>query len=236
MNRVYVGVFGLILVCGGCTSTGRTELRNDASKTSYSVGYQVGSDFKTQNAELYPEALVQGVQDALTGTTPQLTKDEMNSTLVKLKKQLVATEQSKGKLAGAAFLAENAKRQGVTTLPSGVQYKILRPGNGKRPAMEDEVRIHYRITRLDGTEIGNTYIGSKPRTVPVVKAIPGLQEILLLMDEGAKWQVVLPTANPAGGREPMDEMGVLIYDLELLSVRKGNPSSLPSAETKSEVR
>lgn len=236
MNRVYVGLCGLILVCGGCASTGKTELSNDAAKTSYSVGYQVGSDFRTQNTEFNPEALVQGVQDALTGTNPQLTKDEMNATLIKLKKQIVATEQSKEKLAGAAYLAENAKRQGVTTLPSGVQYKILRPGNGKRPVLEDEVRIHYRITKLDGTEIGSTYIGSKPRTVQVKKAIPGLQEILLLMDEGANWQVALPTAKSAGGQEPMDEMGVLNYEIELLSVRRGSASSKPPTETKSEIR
>lgn len=236
MKKVYVGLFGLILVCSGCSSTGQTALRNDAAKTSYSVGYQVGSDFKAQNVEFYPEALVQGAQDALTGTNPQLTKEEMNSILIKLKKKIVATEQSKEKLAGAVYFAENAKRQGVTKLPSGIQYEILKPGSGSKPTIKDEVRIHYRITRLDGTEIGSTYVGAKPRTFPVSKALPGLQEVLLLMNKGAKWRVALPTATAAGGREPMDDMGVLIYEVELLSVLPADPAAEPPTVRKPEMR
>ena len=178
--------------------------------------------------ELDPDSLVQGIRDALRKNEPLLSGEEMNATLVNLKKKIMADQQEKDKKAAAenrkassTFLAENAKQEGVTVLPSGVQYKVLRAGSGKKPALNDEVKVHYRITGVDGRELGSTYVGGKPRTYPVAKAIPGLQEVLTLMAEGSKWQVVLPSAAAGGGRDrdPLDEMGVLIYELELISVK-----------------
>lgn len=220
MKLTIITVYGLFIFCSACATTNNVAIKTEVDKINYSVGYQVGSDFKTQGVVLNSDVFVQGVQDALSNSSPQLTKAEMDSTLIALKRKIVADERAKVKQEGATFLAENAKNKDVTVLPSGVQYKILRPGSGKKPTVDDQVKVHYRITRANGTEIGSTY-GSKPRTILLSKTIPGLREVLLLMEEGAKWQVVIPTGTAAGGKEPMDDMGVLIYELELLTALPG---------------
>jgi len=226
--NVLIGFVGLVLLPGVCLAADKVELKTEAERINYSVGYQIGGDFKAQGVELSPEVLVRGIQDALKKSEPLLSQEQMNTTLSNLKKKIVADQQAlekkaaaKNRQASAAFLAENAKRKGVTVLPSGVQYKVLKEGAGKKPTLKDEVKIHYRITQVDGKELGSTYVGGKPRTSPLAKAIPGLQEVLPLMAEGAKWQIVLPTGAAAGGRDPLDDMGVLIYELELLSVIPG---------------
>lgn len=223
--NVLIGLLGLVLLPGVCPASDRVELKNETEKINYSVGYQIGGDFKAQNVALTPDALVQGIRDALNKNEPLLSQEQMNSTLMNLKKKIVVDQQrqekqtaAESRRASAAFLAENAKQKGVTVLPGGVQYKVLKEGAGKKPTLKDDVKVHYRITRVDGKEIGNTYVGGKPRTSPLAKAIPGLQEVLPLMAEGAKWQIVLPTGTASGGRDPLDEMGVLIYELELISV------------------
>ncbi|OGW36725.1 MAG: peptidylprolyl isomerase, partial [Nitrospirae bacterium GWC2_56_14] len=209
MKNAFMGFIGLLLLSGLCQAAEKKELKNETEKINYSVGYQIGGDFKSQGVELDPDALVQGIQDALKKNKPLLSQELMNATLVDLKKKIVADQQSAAKItaeenrkASAAFLTENAKQKGVTVLPSGVQYKVLKEGSGKKPTLKDDVKIHYRITKIDGKEIGNTYVGGKPRTSPVAKAMPGLQEVLLLMKEGSKWQIFLPTATASGGREP----------------------------------
>lgn len=225
-GALVTGFIGLLLLPGLCLAAGKTALKNDTERINYSVGHQIGGDFKSQGVELDADALVQGIQDALENKEPLLSPEQMNTTLVKLKKKILADQQgldrraaADNRRAGSSFLEENAKRKGVTVLPSGVQYKILKKGSGKKPTLKDDVTVHYRITRVDGKEIGSTYTGGKPRTYPVAKAIPGLQEILPLMAEGAKWQIVLPTGAASGGRDPLDDMGVLIYELELISVK-----------------
>ena len=219
-----------------CSAAGKMDLNSEKDRINYSVGYQIGGDFRKQGVELNPEVLVRGIRDALNNDAPQLSQDQMNATLTDLKKKIGADQQGADKRAtaeyrkaGAAFLRENAKRSGVTVLPSGVQYKVLKAGSGKKPTLKDEVKVHYRITKVDGREVASTYVGAKPRTYPLTKAIPGLQEVLPLMAEGAKWQIVLPTATASGGREPLDGMGVMIYEMELLTVLPGKPS-VPDAQ------
>lgn len=219
-----LGFASLVLLPGICMAAGSIELKTEAEKINYSVGYQIGGDFKAQGVELAPDILVQGIRDALAKTAPLMSQEQMNTTLVNLKKKIVADQQRQEKQAAeenrkasAAFLIEHAKQKGVTVLPSGVQYRVIKEGSGKKPTLQDSVSINYRVTRVDGKEIARTEANT-PRSYPVAKAIPGLQEILPLMAEGAKWEVVLPTARAAGGREPLDDMGVIIYELELVSV------------------
>lgn len=219
-----IGVLGLLLLPGVCMAAEKTELKSEAEKINYSVGYQIGGDFKAQGIELTPDLLVQGLRDALSKNEPLLSREQMNSTLVGLKKKVVADQQrlekqtaEENRKAGADFLKENAAQKGVTVLPSGVQYKVLRAGSGKKPTLQDSVVIAYRASRVDGREIAGTDADS-PKTYPVAKAIPGLQEVLPLMEEGAKWQIVIPMATAGGGREPLDDLGIVIYEMELISV------------------
>jgi FKBP-type peptidyl-prolyl cis-trans isomerase FklB len=225
MKNVLFSVIGLVLMPGVGLTADKVELKNEFDNINYSVGYQIGGDFKAQGVELNPELLVQGVRDAINKNTPLLSQEQMNTTLGDLKKKIVTDQKAQEKQAAAenrrasaAFLAENAKQEGVTVLPSGVQYKVLRAGSGKKPTLKDEVTVHYRITRVDGKEVSSTYVGGKPRTYLLAKAIPGLQEVLTLMAEGAKWQIVLPGGTASGGRDPLDDMGTMIYEMELLSV------------------
>ncbi|MFZ2950949.1 MAG: FKBP-type peptidyl-prolyl cis-trans isomerase N-terminal domain-containing protein [Desulfuromonadaceae bacterium] len=221
---VLVGFIGLVLLPDICLAADKVELKSETERINYSVGYQIGGDFKAQGVELTPEVLVRGIQDALKKTEPLLPKEQMNTTLMNLKKKIVADQQKQEKQkaeenrkASADFLKSNAAQKGVTVLPSGVQYKELKPGTGRKPTLQDSISIKYRVTHTDGKEIAKTDPDT-PKTYPVTKAIPGLQEVLPLMSEGAKWQIVLPTATAAGGRDPLDDMGVLIYELELISV------------------
>lgn len=218
MTRYVLFIVGLIMFSAPGANAGSIRLDTETERTSYSVGYQVGDDFQRQGWEIDPDALVQGLRDAIDKSEPRLSREEMNATLVNLKKNLVVEQQVAKKQADAAFLAANAKQPGVTVLPSGVQYRVLQEGSGKKPAAQDSVTILYRVSRSDGRQIGSTEPG-KPKTYPVAKAIPGLQEVLQLMAEGAKWQIVIPSGLATGDRDPLDDTGVIIYDLELVSVQ-----------------
>ena len=222
MKNVLMGFMGLVLLPGVCLAADKMELKNETDRINYSVGYQIGGDFKSQGVELNPEVLVQGIQDALKKNEPLLSQEQMNATLVDLKKKLVTHQQVMGKQADAAFLAENAKKEGVIVLPSGVQYKVLRDGGGRKPILKDNVTIKYRVSRVDGKEIATGYPDSKPKTYPLEKALPGLQEVLQLMKEGSICQIILPPRRAAGARgETLENAGVLIYVLELVSVQPG---------------
>ncbi len=226
MSRLFFSILGSLLLCGVSIAAEKKELKTETEKINYSVGYQIGGDFKSQGVELDPDALVQGIRDAIKKNQPLLSPEQMNATLVDLKKKIVADQQAAGnkaaaesRKADAAFVAENAKRTGVTVLSSGVQYKVLREGSGKKPTLKDEVEIQYRVTRVDGREIASTYGGGKPKLYPVAKALPALQEVLPLMAEGSQWQIVIPAGLAGRDRDPIDDMGVLIYTLELVSVK-----------------
>jgi FKBP-type peptidyl-prolyl cis-trans isomerase FklB len=227
VNVAYVLIvgIGLVLLSGICLAADKKmEIKSEEDKINYSVGYQIGGDFKAQGVALTPDVLVQGIRDALNKNEPLLSKEQMSTTLINLKKKVLADQQRQEKQAAetvrkanADFLKENAKQKGVTVLPSGVQYKVLKAGSGKKPTLKDSITINYRVTRVDGKEITSN-AANAPKTYPVAQAIPGLQEVLPLMAEGAKWQIVLPTASASGGRDPLDDMGVMIYEMELVSV------------------
>ena len=218
MTKILPVILSFVLLSVLSSVAAPVDLSTEAEKASYSVGYQVGGDFQRQGWEINPDALVQGLRDAISISTPRLSPEEMNATLVNLKKRLVAEQQEARKQVDAAFLAANAKKEGVTVLPNGVQYSILRAGSGKKPSMQESVTILYRVTRSDGKEISSTEPG-KPKTYPLAKAVPGLQEALQLMAEGAKWQIIIPPGLAAGERNPLADAGVVIYDLELVSVQ-----------------
>lgn len=223
LKSAVLGFLSLVLLPCVCLAADKAKL-SETEKINYSVGYQIGGDFKAQGVELAPDVLVRGIQDALNKNEPLLSQEQMNTTLIGLKKKVVADQQrlekqaaAENRKASAAFLKENAAQKGVTVLPSGVQYKVLKAGSGKKPTLKDSIAIKYRATRPDGKEIASTDTNT-PKSYLVAQAIPGLQEVLPLMAEGAKWQIVLPAATAAGGRDPLDDMGIMIYEMELVSV------------------
>lgn len=222
MKKWSMGFFLLAMVPGYLFAA-PVDLNSEAGRINYSIGYQVGSDFKKEGWTFDAERFVQGVRAALENTTPALSPAEMNKTLTDVKKRVLASETRSARESDTSFLAQHAREDGVVVLPSGVQYKVLRTGEGKMPTLKDSVTIQYKVSKAGGPEIATAYPESKPRTYALNKALPGLQETMLMMKEGSRWEIVLPPGPALGNRgEALEPAGILVYDLELISVQSGN--------------
>jgi len=214
----------------GSAGAGETlKLEDETARINYSLGYQIGGDFKRQNIELNAEAVVKGMQDALSGSEPLLPQEEMNATLVELKRKVVAEQQAKRRAtelekvaAGKKYLEENAKKPGVVTTPSGLQYKIVEPGSGKNPGPTDTVTVNYRGTLINGNEFDSSYDKGKPVSFPLNGVIKGWTEGLQLVKEGGKIQLFIPSELAYGDRGPLAHQA-LIFDVELVSVGGDKP-------------
>jgi FKBP-type peptidyl-prolyl cis-trans isomerase FklB len=230
-SMIAVPVFGLLYGIGvgateepaGATaeapqSTGSVEITTDEEKVNYSLGFELGKDLKGQELKLLPEALLRGAEDGVSG----------NKALVKPTQRAAALKQIKEMRAQAnleqaqAFLAANAEKDGVETLPSGLQYRELRAGEGKTAAADNSVVVNYRGTLIDGTEFDSSYERGKPATFQVKKVIKGWREALQLMKEGAQWELFIPPElayGKRGMRNRIPPNSALIYEVELISVK-----------------
>jgi FKBP-type peptidyl-prolyl cis-trans isomerase FklB len=212
----------------GNAGAGETlKLDDETARINYSLGYQIGGDFKRQGIELNREAVVKGMQDALSGSEPLMPQEEMNATLVELKRKVVAEQRAKRReaelekvAAGKKYLEENAKKPGVVTTPSGLQYKIVEPGSGKNPGPTDTVTVNYRGTLINGNEFDSSYDKGKPATFPLNGVIKGWTEGLQLVKEGGKIQLVIPSELAYGERGPLANQ-TLVFDVELIAVDGG---------------
>jgi len=228
MKRILIATVLVIVSLGVGFAADKPEVKDDKDKVSYSVGYQVGGDFKRQGVGLNPDLLVKGVQDAMSGSEPLMTPQEMQKTLVDLKKKIVSAQQEEQKKAaeknlaeGKRFLAENAKKKDVKTLPSGLQYKVLQAGSGASPKKTDSVTVNYKGTLIDGTEFDSSYARGKPATFQVNRVIAGWTEALQLMKPGGKWQLFIPSNLAYGERGAGSRIGpnsTLIFEVELVKV------------------
>ena len=224
-------LLAIFLLIGLAHGQERPPLNDPKEKESYVIGLDIGRALKKQGLEIDPDRLAQGVRDSMSGQKFLLTDSEIQETMVGLQKRMAAREaeevkklSEKNKKEGVAFLAENKKKEGIQTLPSGLQYKIIKSGNGKRPQKTDMVTTHYRGTFINGTEFDSSYRRGKPATFPVNGVIPGWTEALQLMDEGAKWQIFLPPHLAYGERGAGREIGphaVLVFEIELISIQGG---------------
>jgi FKBP-type peptidyl-prolyl cis-trans isomerase FklB len=231
MMVIFRAILFIAFLSGICLAAEKPELKGEKEKISYSIGYQIGGDFKRQGIDLAPDLLVKGLQDAIGGAEPRVPPQEMRKTLVDLKKKVVADEQKlhreqagKNRAEGEAFLAANGKKEGVVTLPSGLQYKVLAAGKGKSPGPTDNVTVHYRGTLVDGTEFDSSYKRNKPAMFGVDRVIPGWKESLPMMKEGGKWRLFVPSKLAYGDRGAGSKIppgSTLIFEIELISVQSG---------------
>jgi len=215
--------------CGPREAPRPAALESEDAKANYSVGYQIGGDFKRQGVPLDEGALVAGIRDAVQGGEALLTDEERRKTLTDLKRRVVAAEQAdhqaaaeKNLAAAKAFLEANRTKEGVTTLPSGLQYKVLKEGSGPKPSTTDSVTVHYRGTLIDGTEFDSSYSRNEPATFPLNRVIRGWTEALQLMGEGAKWEIYVPPdlaygERGAGARIP--PQSALVFEVELIKAK-----------------
>jgi FKBP-type peptidyl-prolyl cis-trans isomerase FklB len=198
-------------------------------KASYSYGIDIIKNLKKQGIVLDLPAFTRGLQAGDKGGDYALTQQEMNAAKaqyqLKAREKLVAEQArigKKNKAAGDAFLAANKSKPGVITTGSGLQYKILKPGNGKTPAANDTVVTHYRGTLIDGREFDSSYSRNQPATFPVKGVIKGWTEALQLMKEGGKWELYIPS-ELAYGKSKRSELiqpnSTLVFEIELLEVK-----------------
>ena len=206
-------------------------LKTQKDKVSYSIGMDIGTTLKKQELDVDPAILARGIRDSMSGQKPLMTDQEMRDTIAAFQKEMMAKQQEqtkqmgeKNKKQGEAFLAENKKKEGVKTLPSGLQYKVIKAGKGKKPKATDTVTTHYRGTLIDGTEFDSSISRGKPASFPVNGVIPGWTEALQLMEEGAKWQLFIPSNLAYGDRGtpggPIGPNATLIFDIELISIQE----------------
>jgi FKBP-type peptidyl-prolyl cis-trans isomerase FklB len=230
MKRPLIVVLTILVFAAQALAQGDPALKDEKEKISYSVGVEIGTTLKKQGIDVAPDVLTRGIRDALTGAKTLMTEEEIIETLTNFRKEFIAKKQElakqlaeKNKKEGEAFLAENEKKEGVKTLPSGLQYKVIKPGSGKKPKAEDTVTVHYRGTLIGGAEFDSSYHRGKPATFPANRVIPGWTEVLQLMEEGAKWEVFIPSKLAYGEQGAGNDIGpnaTLIFEIELISVQE----------------
>jgi len=235
MKSRWIVFIAIILLAGQVNAQESQPLKSQKEKISYIIGMDLGNNFKKQSVDIDPDILARGIKDALSGAKPQLSDQEARESMTSFEKEIRAKQEEirktvgeKNKLEGEKFLAENKKKEGVQTLPSGLQYKVITPGKGKKPQLTDTVTAHYRGTLIGGTEFDSSYRRGQPASFPVNRVIRGWTEALLLMEEGAKWQLFIPSnlaygengAGQVGAEQVIGPNAVLIFEVELISIQE----------------
>ncbi|HST31801.1 MAG TPA: FKBP-type peptidyl-prolyl cis-trans isomerase [Chthoniobacterales bacterium] len=213
------------------------QFKDQKDKFSYAVGLNIGMNFKRQNVDVNGDLIAAGVKDGVAGK-PQMTTDQIRETMMAFEKDMQQKQSEAGKKNEAdaeKFLAENKKKDGVKTTASGLQYKVIKEGNGAQPKSTDTVTVNYRGTLLDGTEFDSSYKRGQPATFPVGGVIKGWTEALQLMKAGSKYQLFIPPDLAYGEHSPSPTIppnSTLIFEVELMSVQQAgsSPSPAPSAK------
>jgi FKBP-type peptidyl-prolyl cis-trans isomerase len=224
------------------TTPGNTSLTTQKEKASYAIGMSIGSGMRKDGVDVDPKLLQQGIMDALAGNKPLISEEEARTAIMNLQMELRGKQEAKMKEAGDsnqkegdAFLAANKGKEGVVTLPSGLQYKVLTAGTGPKPAATDQVTVNYRGTLISGKEFDSSYKRGQPATFPVSGVIKGWTEALQLMPVGSKWQLFIPPQLAYGARGAGADIGpnaTLVFDVELLSIKGSEKPATPPTEEK----
>ncbi len=201
------------------------ELKDLKDKISYIIGRDMASNLKKQGIDIEAEPFMQGLKEVIAGQPSSLSSSDVQQAMMALQQEMgqkQGAQAAENKKAGEAFLAENKGKEGVKTLPSGLQYQVLQEGTGKTPSSTDQVTTHYHGTLIDGTVFDSSYERNQPATFPVNGVIAGWTEALQLMKEGSKWRLFIPSNLAYGTQGAGDVIGpnaTLIFDVELISVK-----------------
>ena len=202
----------------GSGAPGAGVLSTENDKINYSLGFELGKDLRREDLELAPDALLEGVRDAISGAAALVDAPQRKAALVQIKQKRAGENLEMSK----AFLAANGEKEGITTLESGLQYREIESGNGKTANASASVVLHYRGTLVDGTQFDSSYDRGKPATFLVRKLIRGLAEAVQLMQEGDKWEIFVPPELGYGRQSPRHKIppnSALIFEVEVLTVR-----------------
>lgn len=205
-----------------------SALKTVTERGSYALGYNIGRNFQRQGIELEMKLVAKGMADALSKQKPLLSEDEIQTAMQEFQQELQAKAAEKAKVMavenkkeGAAFLAENKKKKGVTTTKSGLQYEVLKEGDGPKPKLSDNVTAHYHGTLLDGTVFDSSVERKMPLSIEVGGVIEGWKEALQLMSVGSKWKLYVPSELAYGERGSPGGIGpnaTLVFEVELISI------------------
>lgn len=205
----------------------KMELKTDNDKLSYALGASMARNLKQYEVDLNMDLYIKGMKDVFAGSKELLTEKEIASIIAKTQENVKARMQEKAmeqleknKKDGEEFLANNKKKKGVKTLPSGLQYKVITEGKGKSPKATDQVTVNYRGTLIDGTEFDSSYKRGEPATFAVNGVIKGWTEALQLMKEGSKWELFIPAnlAYAERGAPGIPPNSTLIFEVELIKI------------------
>lgn len=226
-SKFAVALIASTLVTATFAAEPGPDLKDLRQRASYAIGVDIATNMKRRKMDLDPKALAAGLVEAFAGK-PALTADEIQTTLMEFQKQEQGKAEARAKVAGeenakvgAEYLAANAKKEGVKTTATGLQYKSIKAGTGKTPKASDTVKVHYTGKLIDGTVFDSSVERNEPASFEVDQVIPGWTEALQLMKEGDKWQVVIPSKLAYGERGAGSDIGpnsTLIFDVELLAI------------------
>jgi FKBP-type peptidyl-prolyl cis-trans isomerase FklB len=217
----------------GASGAGKTQaplaLKTQKDKFSYAMGMNLGANLHKQSVPVDPNIMARGLKDALAGGKTLLTEEEARAAITTVQNDMREKQQAKMQAAGGAnkkegeaFLADNKSKEGVIALPSGLQYKVLKEGNGPKPTATDSVVCNYRGTLINGTEFDSSTKHGGPATFPVNGVIKGWTEALQLMPVGSKWQLFIPSDLAYAERGAGGDIGpnaTLIFEVELVSIQ-----------------
>lgn len=217
----------LLIVCfslGFLTSMKAQELKTQKDSISYALGVLIGQNLKKQGmTDIDPALFTKAMNQMTAGQATLIDFNAANKIVTDATNREKEVQKKKSMAAGEAFLTENAKRKGVTTLPSGLQYEVLVDGTGEIPKATDKVKVHYTGTLLDGTVFDSSVQRGEPATFPVTGVIKGWVEALQLMKTGSKWKLFIPSSLAYGERGAGGQIGphaTLIFEVELISIEK----------------
>ena len=225
MTYQYILTLFLVTVVSSACAGDDTTLKSDKDKVSYTIGYQIGQSMKRDGLEIETSIVKKAMDDVINDKQPALSAQEMQAAMLAQRERQQKQQQAKAETnlkAGTAFLAKNKKKKGVTVLPSGLQYKILKKGEGVKPKPTDTVSVHYRGTLISGEEFDSSYKRGEPATFRTNGVIKGWQEALQLMSTGSKWQIFVPAELGYGNRGTGADIGpnaTLIFEIELLEIQ-----------------
>lgn len=230
MKYLLTALFALgLLACQSNTQV-NVKIKSQTDSVSYAIGLDIGKNLKSQNIEVTPEVLAQGIKDIMDSNKTLLTETEAQEVIMAFQKRLMAKHEEKmkgqgdkNKIAGEEFLAANKAKEGVVTLPSGLQYKVIKMGTGKKPAATDNVTVHYRGTLIDGTEFDSSIGRGEPATFQLDQVIKGWTEGVQLMPVGSKFEFYIPSDLGYGERgagQIIQPNSTLIFEVELISINK----------------